>query len=534
MSVQATRLAAQQSYLGCFKPSGKPISITNKNDCSQYALNNGYPYFGLTGNACYPLNDTKDLIPNIVTLWSSSPNTTSSSNIAKVTSDGRIVIENNGTTIWQSGEPDPTCTSGGFINRDTVTASYGANCVGKPYGIDCGKIDDTKSYSANNIVGNLTDIVKKGITENASIATVNPLKSWTGKDPAHCCKKEVNYSYQCGAGPFKSGTIEGAKAVTLDCSKEVSQCNFVARLEENGELRLYRTGDNTTVIWSSGGTKVGVPTPQWIATLSRWERPEWKSGQTLTEGEWIGSINGTVRLIFENGTLKIQTVMPCSDNAAMQVYQFDQNGIDLLGQYAVNGQKVETDTYSKRYAMLPYVDVNGNDLRSLATASLSECKKECERDEKCGGFVWLKSSACFLKNRQVGLTSKRDGSVDATTGIRLKVPATCGEVQVKEMDTRSFKSQITDSKPLSECPPAPTLITAKERKEWDQLDQSLLHNATVMSTEIISKEGMINRGQSIERMLEDSKLKADSEYYSCLLWTIAALGMITLTIKVTK
>jgi hypothetical protein len=51
------------------------------------------------------------------------------------------------------------------------------------------------------------------------------------------------------------------------------------------------------------------------------------------------------------------------------------------------------------YEIIPETDLFGNDLSISSEATMKKCRKLCDKNRKCKGFVWDDiSSKCYLKN----------------------------------------------------------------------------------------------------------------------------------------
>ena len=333
-------------YIGCYnantnndnmtfigeKPKNSEANGTYTYDkCMDAAIQGGYQYFGLQNvntetskGYCVVSNDLTE-IQNYgdasiqytpIALWSSVTAGTDAISCF-VNSDGRVIVWGaSGTILWQSPNTPSDCWWGGYVNPDSISGSYGGNCIGKPLNIHCGNPDQNNSYKADGLLNNLHTMLRdEALTQHSNMEdswSFNPMSKWTGGDPAHCCAKLIDYSYQCGGGSFKSGQNSAGTNINFDCSNEVKNCIFFFVLEDDGNLCLYRGSDpsnNNGKIWctSTNGKKLSN-NPNWVASKGKLGRNYLKIGDKLAHNEWIGSTNGSTRLIMqEDGNLVLYT-----------------------------------------------------------------------------------------------------------------------------------------------------------------------------------------------------------------------------------
>ncbi|NBP58933.1 hypothetical protein EBU71_20785, partial [bacterium] len=149
------------------------IGYTSFDKCQEYAVDNGYNFFGLQdiqedGNAkCLVSNDIArtriygdaSIQTTSIPIWSSNTSSVAGAN-CQVSADGRFSVADASSILWQSSDSLPECWYAGYVNPDSIQGSWGGNCVGKPLNIDCGNPDPNKSYGTAGIVGNLNKILK--------------------------------------------------------------------------------------------------------------------------------------------------------------------------------------------------------------------------------------------------------------------------------------------------------------------------------------------------------------------------------------
>lgn len=432
--------------------NGDPMTY---DECSQLSTQLGYNYFGMgntdnSGNSqCYGSNDFDKVTMNgdssvtyeIVPIWST--NTTNVGNSAAMWGDGRFIVFDSVWNIaYQAGGTQP-CWWGGTPNPDSVTASFGGNCVGKPKGIDCGNPSSTESYGSEGISGNLTSLYKDIFlqsyndpqtfnttynTKDNSSFSIPALAGYNGEDPAYCCSKMVNYSYQCGGGSFKSGSVNAGEQVNFDCVQEKQSCVFYVTLQEDGNMCVYRgtpTDTKEAVYCTMTNGKQRDPNPDYVASKGKNGRSYLSTGESLQKGEWIGSNDGSLMLTMQtDGNLVLYTFnkkVGCTT---------DQNGKNMGTTNNVALYKVNPGSFSGNLGKVGYVDRNavlheypdtmlgksnnytifkdldsaGNDLPGapLTNISVEECQTSCNNNGDCAGFVYLKpNQLCYMKNNNM-------------------------------------------------------------------------------------------------------------------------------------
>lgn len=590
--------------------------------CQQYAIDNNYQYFGTTDYqsnglaSCVVSNDISmikmygDGTNQITAIPVWSTNTSGSgANIFFVSSNGTLSLNNSdGALVWASSPAPQDCLNGGFVNPDTIQGSYGGNCVGKPLNIDCGNPDSSQSYGTDGIVGNLNDLLKNKANNmlKQSNWTYNPLTDWSGKDPAYCCSKMVNYSYQCGGGEFKTGEISGGTNINFDCSSEVSNCVFYLILQDDGNLCLYRGTDpsnNKGLIWySNTNGKQKSINPDWLATKGKYGRNYLKNNETLVAGEWIGSNDGSMRLELtkdgnlilytseiNSGCLKDQNGKIYGKENVNAVYKLNSIGNkDNLGKLAY----IDSDSklrqypdsmisYSGDYQLYQGYDSGGNDISSLQSNSIEDCKTSCNNNTKCAAFVYQSNtSTCWLKNNNAYPKGAKQINNSLVLGVRkpmLTGSTTCSN-QIINVDSIQYDNYVkgTNMDSNTVCNKNTQPVSKEKMAQYEEIKNKLyllgqriasemekLYNqdnkiyeklnmneqefnkSIAMYKNINNKiqsnniEGMKNMNKQlslndINGMLSDSDLIVLQENYSYMLWSILAVGILIVTINTMK
>ena len=734
VNVNASQLVGSMSstFSGCYKNSGQTqiSDVTTFDGCQQYALDNGFSYFGVQStpdNAlkCFVNSSTTNMEDGSYkyissTIWKT--NTTGTNTLILNANNTLTIINSISEVVWTSNEPPNDCAWGGNVNQNTITGSYGANCIGKPLNIDCGKPDPNKSYTntptltkatyvgcftdkniraiptlkgvftyqecydaalkdektvfglqnvqANNkgqcflgndltsakkygkstnckvvadgksyggkwanavysiedvaetngsgaIIGNLDTILRDKASAFSSSNSVGfaPLKKWTGPDPAPCCVKNIDYSYQCGNGGVKSGTADSGGIIKFDCNAEMIACKCYLVVQDDANVVIYKGADpsvNNGVIWNSVTYgKQKSPNPDWEASKGKYGRNYIIIGETLTLDEWVGSTNGSARLIMQNdGNLVIETsekVDGCMNTDKPYGRLDEAQGINSIGYYGITnmGNKaslgkigyVTPDSilreydksligYSNDYTKYNNSDSSGNDIKQIKSETIADCEKACNNLEGCGGYVWnSQTKICYLKTSGMYPNANRQVRMGYTMGVRNKTVNDENSCAIKtvNIDTIQFDNYVKGD-PISsntQCPQQ-NIVTSDQKNKIKKMGSgfekwsdnklkasaklvssnkanieimketsakykdaigryndinSQLNNLTGNNNGIIS-EGMSNLNEpnmnDVNKMQEDSELIVISEHYEYIMWTLLALGVLTITIKTLK
>jgi len=607
-NVYASRLVDNpaSTYIGCYndKPLGTSderamlmdnTAYTTFDKCQQYALDNGYAYFGMQnyqtdGTAqCLVSNDlskteaygdaTNQTQPTL--LWSS--NTSGQQYMMQISGTGQILIlDSNNNTVSAVNEATADCANSGKITVDTAT--YGGNCK-------------------NIQIGNVTDVVANKLNCNNSNTCSIPISnSSLGDFSTKGCWDAFDVSYKCGGTPFTRhlGKAEG-QTIILDCQQYIQEtCQFYMILQDDGNLSLYKGVDPSTAnansIWSSmtnGKQKIG--NPEWVSTKGKFGRNYLKTGEVLAPNEWIGSTDGSLKLLMQtDGNLVLYTseITPGCNNKdgkmygvqwVNAVYKLNELGVsETLGKvgYVDDDSKLKEYpdtmlTYSNNYNLYPGADSGGNDITSLQLKDQNSCELECNKNNECAAYVYQPTTAtCWLKNKNAYPNGKKQTNSSLTLGVRK--PKVINSDGLVDIDTIQYNSYIK-GEPITSDTQLNVPIVSKE--DLDQLD-TIETNMSVLGKEIASKmetlyaqdntiyekldmnakqfnknlamykninkkiketkysgnvEGMNNMSMNnLDGMVTDSDLRVLQENYNYILWSILAVGILTITLNVMK
>lgn len=321
--------------------------------------------------------------------------------------------------LWKSTGPQGNCDpeiGGGIKLSQNIT--WGGNC-------NSFTGPNNRRYDIKN--GNVYDILSKQI-QGKSVNELSYLVSngFNG-DPAYGCPKNFNAQYSCGNGPAKVISIDGeagGKIAIFNCGSEYNECNNYRLVVQNdGNLVIYNSNkDTSNVVWSSNTfNKIGVVNEKMKADNGKYKRNYLLPGETLNDGEFIGSPNGKcfLTMIKGRGLLLMYSTSNCyikkgkrygkfnpPNNITAAAYVIPEN--DLSNIYKVgyidrnsNLKPYDKDlvTTSNSYFDMGNFRLEGTPIKKIDTNDLNVCKLECSKDPNCDGFT-IGNNVCELRNNQ--------------------------------------------------------------------------------------------------------------------------------------
>ena len=590
------------TYIGCYNdsstgdPAMTPGIVTTIESCQQYALDNGYTYFGMQnyqsdGTAqCSVSNDLSktqsygDGTNQVqqITLWSS--NSPGQQYMMQVSGTGQILIlDANNNMVSAVNDASADCVNSGKITIDTAT--YGGNCK-------------------NIKIGNVTDIVSTNLNcNNSNKCTIPISNSSLGNFSTKGCWDAFDVSYKCGGTPFTRhlGKAEG-QTMILDCEQYIQNtCQFYMILQDDGNLCLYKgvdpsTTNNSSSIWSTqtNGQQKSA-NPDWVSTKGKFGRNYLKTGEVLAPNEWIGSTNGSLKLLMQSdGNLVLYTseLTPgCKNNGGKMygvqqvnaVYKLNEMGIpESLGKVGyIDGDSKLREypdsmlTYSNEYVLYNGYDSGGNDITSLQLADQNSCELECNKNNDCAAYVYQPTTTtCWLKNKNAYPVGKKQANSTLTLGVRK--PKTKNINETINVDTIKYNSyvkgqpidtntqlniSVVSKEDLQQLETIETKMSSlgndiaakmeklqtKDKQIYEKLDMDAEQfkknlamykniNKKIRETKYSGKvEGMQNMDMSdLDGMVTHSDLIVLQENYNYILWSILAVGILTITLNAMK
>jgi len=185
-----------------------------------------------------------------------------------------------------------------------------------------------------------------------------------GRDPAVGCEKAFTALYKCGSSSSVVKNINinkeaNGKIAEFDCQDEYKLCNTLKlQLDDNGHLTLLKTDekDIESVLWTNESQNIHTSFPSYSnnnykADKGKNARNYLKSGEFLTEGEWMGSPSGKYRLMMQSGKLQIfYNRLACSettgpDSDASNLYQIPMSRKDNFGKIGYVNREGQLQNY---------------------------------------------------------------------------------------------------------------------------------------------------------------------------------------------
>jgi len=319
--------------------------------------------------------------------------------------------------LWKSTGPQGNCDpaiGGGIKLSQNIT--WGGNC-------NSFTGPENKTYNIKN--GNVYDILSKQIQDKSVDELSYLVSSGFSGDPAYGCPKNFNAQYSCGKGPSKIISINGeasGKIVSFKCNSEYKECNnYRLVIQDDGNLVIYNSNkDASNVVWKSNTfNKKGIVNNRKKAINSKYKRNYLLPGETLNDGEFIGSPNGNcyLQMIKGRGLLLMYSVSNCYEKEGKMHGKFNPpNSItsaayvipenDLSNMYKVgyvdrnsNIKPYDNDltTTSNSYIDMGNFRLDGTPIKKIDTNDLNVCKLECSKDPNCDGFT-IGNNVCELRN----------------------------------------------------------------------------------------------------------------------------------------
>lgn len=241
-------------------------------------------------------------------IWTQSAQPLNGARSARLNYAGQLeILDSEKNVLWISNLPQDNCdpNNGGRIS--VKNASWGSNCNGRksnsrsvPWNVP---VDNLLSYAKS--VADGKDLLDFTLNHNI----INPETNNKIGDVAQGCKKNFISYYICGTQGGKllknanqSGEANG-KLITYDCQEHTQRCeNFKLIVNDNLNV-VINDGKTNSNIWETYTTNVSknaISTNEYNGPSSRYGREYIQPGESLVDGEYIGSPNGFCYLVFIN------------------------------------------------------------------------------------------------------------------------------------------------------------------------------------------------------------------------------------------
>ena len=559
--------------------------------CSQYAIENGYNTFGLQNvqadgtGLCMVGQDTTQAqmygeafgYPS-TNLWSSYTNNGVS---AVLNNYGSLQVMNNSNAAVFSSE---------------ATNANPANYLG------CYQDGGTRALP-NNMAGGWSadytscmNFASSGGYSYFGIQATN----WNGDGMSQCyagndLSQATSYGKASNCTTYNDMPSGGGWSNAVYSVNPSTGSNYFLILQDDGNMCIYRgTGptDIQGLIWATNTNgKQQESNPLFSATKGKTGINYMVSGDTLNVNEFIGSTDGSMYLMMmPGGDLQLNTSTKASSCSTVSgknvggpssnaVYQIDQSGYkSSMGQVGfVDGDSVlytypsSNVKYTNEYNKIDNMNSIDNDLpgTSFSNANVEQCKSTCNQNAECAGFVfdnqnnicWPKSDGMYpvgntqiqsgisLYTRNKSAIQVPFGSLDTTTNIdsvqynnykksSSDPPTSAGLVNATSYQKQQL-SQLQDQ--LNLLSASITNYTNQFTNESTNINKQSTNNAAGLSDFLNNmeqttvdihneKRNLTNIG-NIERQVNLQTLQHNYQY---MFWTILAGAAILIIINMKR
>jgi hypothetical protein len=509
------------------------IGYTSFDKCQEYAVENGYDYFGLQdvqsdGNAtCLVSNDIARIKiygdaskqTNVIPIWSSNTST-GGSNRCQLSGSGQLTITDSSGKVLLNVNPQVSeCRAWGTMAIDSAT--YGGNC----------KVP----------IGNVTDKVGNDLKCNWSSNCSIPISNGTFGDPSPGCGKSFDVAYRCGGSSYtRNLAYAEGQTMILDCNEYMeTTCQFHLILQSDGNLCIYKgkdPSDKQEGVWCAmTNGKQKSQNPDWVSSKGIFGRNYLKTGEGLGPDEWIGSDDGSLKLIMQkDGNLVLYTSESKSGCKVMNDKTYGGEWINAVYKMNNVGERsvlskigyVDSDSNLREYpdSMVGFIndyqiyqntDSVGNDITSLVAKDSNDCKLACNKNSDCAAYVYQgMSQTCWLKNRAAFPKGEKQPNNNTELGVRLpglKGSTTCSN-KITNIDTIQYNNYLKGSAMAPDTPCNPSLVSQTDQLLFDNIKSQLI----TLGNDIVSKmETLYNQDNNIFTKLNTNaqQFKKDIENY---------------------
>jgi len=492
------------------------------------------------------------------------------------------------------------------------------------------------NYKSSCLIGNTNDPTIYG----SSTTIIQPIKLWTTEgmlddegwgNALWNGKVMLNKFGQLVFSNSNNDTQTFSIGNNKSTCTDADNCSYYIVLQNDGNMCCYKGTDPANnegaALWCSGTNgKQQAVNPDWVSSYSTpYGKSYLSTGQYLTRGQWIGSEDGKLKLIYENDTGNLvlytsATTNGCAMNRGSTGITFYGNTDNTNALYKVNEQGVPdnlgnvayidnnstahlypTDMlgYSNNYTIYPNFDTVGNDIaitNSGQIGGIEQCKVACNSNSECAGFVWASddtANPCQLKNSNmfpksprvtnsthsiyvrrpkildnglmcnkeiVDIDSLRYARYDQGSGMtenaiwcRDTVISDAVKARIKDLESRLVAKGQEIAAKIKELFDRDTTIFDNMDINNDELKKKILLykritmdknnnnlnpmplNSNSNSNNKNMKEGMQNLNMNdVNGMLADTDIIILQENYSYVLWSVLAVGLLTVTINMMK
>jgi hypothetical protein len=280
--------------------------------------------------------------------------------------------------------------------------------------------------------------------------------------------------------------------------------------------------------------------PEWEASKGKYGRNYMKMSEGLSAGEWIGSNDGSMKLIMgTDGNLVLYTSEITSgckkgENDKMYgnknvnaVYQLNSVGLkDNLGKVGF----VDSDSqlreypssmlgYSNDYQLYQGTDSGGNDITSLQALSIDDCRNNCNNNVGCAAFVYQSNtSTCWLKNSKAYPKGDKQINNSLVLGVRkpsLAGSSTCSNT-IENVDSIQYGnySKGPNMEVNTDCSANTKPVSKENMDKYDKIKTNLFNLGQQIASEMEKLYNQDNKIYEKLRMNEQEFNKSIAMYKS--------------------
>jgi hypothetical protein len=566
--------------------------------CRKNAETLGYRYFSLqnmnesTGKGyCGVSNDGVGpqtlgvgvVISGGVSIWSSGTKTSETGYVASLTSLGSLtILDNAGKTIFSTPTQEKQYSYLGCFQDNSDRAMSLYNGGAQLYDFEqCQKAAVEQGTTYFGLQNSSTG-------KNAQCALSSDLTSVQKYGPATTCTM-TGEGYNSGGA--WSNAVYNVKA---------GSASYYLILQDDGNMCIYRgtnPSDNQGVVWCSGTNgKQQKVNPQYTAIKGKYGQNWMPSGGNLAAGEWIGSNDGSMYLIMEQGgSLVLYTSQSVSNCKKVGTYYgggVGANAIYDMGTVGytqnmgkigrVNKDNVLTE-YAKdmyewvgnsTYALFSGFNSEGNDLEGHNTPITGQtadtCKQVCNETAGCAGFVFDNSKQiCTLKNSSMYPATQNLSYAEMNdTFVRRPTPTNQKKsIETANIDSIMYQNYVKSTEKMASAYKEAFVSNVKtvDQQYAEQLKTQLDLLASQISEETQQlkaknkstqkqiqvnsafidinapkikniQEVLYNSGtvNQMNGILKDNEIRTLQENYNYLFWSILAVGVVVVAVNNTR
>ena len=583
------------NYVGCYQDNtanpamtflgGSPSSTPSGNNttgsytfnqCKQEAILGGYQYFALQ-------------------------------NINSSTGLGYCAVSNNQTNstrygnayapvvLWASNTNNSSATSAIITNNGTLNVldQNGSVLFTTPNGTNCAQVYSTTTNT--DAPGNDLNYITN--------QTINSCKTRCNNNAS--CKGFVFNTSSNNSCWLKSGNLNntGSNNARTIYKKTVntSQCNYFLSLQSDGNMCIYKgvpnTG-NTVNIWCTNTNgKQQEGNSAYVSSNGKYGMPFLITNQVLNKGDWVGSIDGKLRLIMQNdGNLVLYTFkINCSKGTITGTQNNNYGGVLANALYDIGnvgfksnmGDVAYVDSDSKLYPypssntklsntynlILQDTNIQGNNIQGTSfsnVTNVNDCMNVCNANNNCNSFVYDTSGPsplCLPKNlSNVYSINNFTPKSGVQTYIRDKTvitPPVGVSNDINNIDSIRYENytkggDLQPSYGISSLNSVQQQQLSQLQDKLKQLSTQILNSTNQLSKNNYSvnfqtqedikgfnkyiseinltneKIDNINSNNNIDNILKDTNIRILQQNYKYMLFSILAAGAVIIAINLKK